>query len=113
VATRLKEAAEISKDHLAAAARNQAQGAQDIAAGVKPTSVAREHAKEAAADIRTWKDELKAAARGDLPGAAKVRDLPPLEPGEERVEDEVTARPTKAGKEGKGTGGPAPRPRSE
>lgn len=62
--------------------------------------VASEHGKEAAADMRQWKQELKQTVKSDeLPGEAKVRDLPPMRGGQ--VDDEVAAVPTKQGATGR------------
>lgn len=107
VTERVREAAEISKEHIKGAAKNQAQGVEDVATGrASAREVAREHGAAAAADVHQWGEELHAAARGDaLPGEARVRDLPPMEGG--TVEDRVRRTPTRAGAE---TGGGAPPP---
>lgn len=75
--------------------------ADDVAAGrATAGQMAKEHGKEAAADMGQWGRELKQVVKSDmLPGEAKVRDLPPMRGGE--VADEVEAVPTRQGEAGR------------
>lgn len=89
-AGRVADAAKVAKEHVKAAAKNQAQAMEDVAVGgAQASKVYPEHMKEASKDMKQWGREMGAAMRGETPQDVKVRDLPPMGPGQDTVEDRV------------------------
>lgn len=74
---------------------------QDIATGAASAGqVAKAHSREAGRDMKQWGHELKKAAQGDLPGEAKVRDLPPMTEADTAESlDRVAHKPTASTKQ--------------
>lgn len=89
-AGRVVDAAKVAKEHVKAAAKNQAQAMEDVTVeGAQASTVYPEHMKEAGKDMKQWGREMGAALKGETPQDVKVRDLPPMGPGQDTVEDRV------------------------
>ncbi len=93
----------ITKQHARMAAKNQKQAWEDVTSGsstVKDTG--RAHGAAMKDDVKQWGAELKESAQGNIPGSARVRDVPPRAEGQPVTAGDVKQRPLNAPASGPG-----------